>query len=233
MFSDPVAITAMFCRSSSDETGLAIALISAARSLDAFCSPRCSAIGLAPEATSLSPSITSACVRIDDVVVPSPAFWSVLEATSTSRRAPTFARWSSSSTSRAMVTPSLTTSGTPYARSSTTFRPFGPSVTLTAFATASMPASSDCRLSSPKVTSVAMRTAARRAGGPGRGTGPTHPAHAHAASALASIADLGAGMAVSPAQSVISPTLARRARAVHVAASPLVVSLPRGAASAR
>ena len=48
-----------------------------------------------------------------EVVVPSPARWSVLDATSTSSFAPTLARKSSSSMSRAMVTPSLTTSGTP------------------------------------------------------------------------------------------------------------------------
>mmetsp|Transcript_61786 Transcript_61786/g.163794 ORF Transcript_61786/g.163794 Transcript_61786/m.163794 type:complete len:206 (+) Transcript_61786:1252-1869(+) len=111
--SDPVAIVATFSMSLSSVTGLAIALISAASSFDAFCSPRWRPIGLAPEATSLRPSRTSACVSTVDVVVPSPAFWSVFDATSTSSFAPTFALASSSSMSRAMVTPSLTTSGTP------------------------------------------------------------------------------------------------------------------------
>ena len=111
--SEPVAITAMFRRSSSDAIGFAIVLTSAARSFDAFWRPRCSAIGLAPDATSLSPSVTSACVSTVDVVVPSPAFPSVFDATSTTSFAPTFCFGSAISMSRAIVTPSLTTSGTP------------------------------------------------------------------------------------------------------------------------
>src|SRR5699024_11882537 len=46
---------------------------------------------------------------------------------------------SSRSMSRAMVTPSLVTSGPPKARSSTTLRPRGPSVTFTASASVSTP----------------------------------------------------------------------------------------------
>ena len=109
----PVAIVAMLRMSSSLSTGFAICFTSAASSLDAFCKPRCSAIAFAPEATRRRPSVTSACVSTVDVVVPSPARWSVLLATSTSSFAPTLAFISSSSMSRAMVTPSLTTSGTP------------------------------------------------------------------------------------------------------------------------
>lgn len=120
-------------------------------------------MALAPEATSLRPSVTSAWVRMVDVVVPSPAFWSVLEATSISSLAPTFALLSERTMSRAMVTPSLTTSGTPYSRCSTTLRPLGPSVTFTASATELMPLSSACLLASPKVTSLDMCTAVRPA----------------------------------------------------------------------
>mmetsp|Transcript_31486 Transcript_31486/g.53867 ORF Transcript_31486/g.53867 Transcript_31486/m.53867 type:complete len:220 (-) Transcript_31486:72-731(-) len=174
--SEPVAIVATDWMSLSSSTGRASSFTSAASSFDAFCRPRCSAIGLAPDATSLRPSLTSACVSTVEVVVPSPAFWSVLEATSTRSLAPTLALRSSSSTSRAMVTPSLTTSGTPYARSSTTLRPLGPSVTLTALATASIPARRALRLASPKVTSVDMRTSvAARAPAAGRTTPPTLP----------------------------------------------------------
>ena len=152
-----------------------------------------------PEATRRRPSVTSACVSTVLVVVPSPARWSVFEATSTSSFAPVLALASSSSMSRAMVTPSLTTSGTPKLRSSTTLRPLGPSVTLTALATASIPASSDLRLASPNWTSVAMRGVAARIGA----TRPTSGACAswyapaaaawnatHAASMLSGVAEL-------------------------------------------
>src|SRR6478672_5041888 len=47
-----------------------------------------------------------------------------------------------------MVTPSLVIVGAPHFLSMTTLRPFGPSVTLTAFASASTPRSSDLRAES-------------------------------------------------------------------------------------
>lgn len=50
-------------------------------------------------------------------------------ATSCTSLTPTFCSWSPSEISLAMVTPSFTISGAPYARSNTTFRPFGPRVT--------------------------------------------------------------------------------------------------------
>ncbi len=50
-----------------------------------------------------------------------------------------FSNASSSSISRAMVTPSLVMVGAPYFLSSTTLRPLGPSVTRTASATLSTP----------------------------------------------------------------------------------------------
>ena len=50
-----------------------------------------------------------------------------------------FLRWSSSSMSRAIVTPSLVMVGPPNFLSSTTYRPRGPSMTLTASANLSTP----------------------------------------------------------------------------------------------
>src|SRR5690349_706817 len=74
------------------------------------------------------------------VVVPSPATSEVLEATSRTICAPMFSNLSLSSISLATVTPSLVTVGAPKLFSMTTFRPFGPRVTLTAFASALTPA---------------------------------------------------------------------------------------------
>src|SRR5271166_2604355 len=68
------------------------------------------------------------------VVVPSPATSEVLEATSLTICAPMFSNLSSSSISLATVTPSLVTVGAPKLLSSTTLRPLGPSVTVTASA---------------------------------------------------------------------------------------------------
>src|SRR5690625_1178090 len=59
-----------------------------------------------------------------------------------------FSYGSSSSTSRAMVTPSLVMLGAPHALSRTTLRPFGPRVTLTVSANLSTPACSARRASS-------------------------------------------------------------------------------------
>src|SRR3989304_435221 len=73
------------------------------------------------------------------VVVPSPATALVLEATSFTIWAPMFSYLSDSSTSFATVTPSLVTSGEPKDFSMITFRPRGPSVTLTASGRMSTP----------------------------------------------------------------------------------------------
>eukprot|EP00966_Prymnesium_polylepis_P325633 7381602-Prymnesium_polylepis.3 len=54
----------------------------------------------------------------------------------------------------ATVTPSLVIFGAPYAWSSTTLRPLGPSVTCTASASLSTPASIIARASCPKRTSL-------------------------------------------------------------------------------
>jgi len=74
-----------------------------------------------------------AWARIVAVVVPSPATSEVLDATSFTIWAPMFWNRSLSSISLATVTPSLVMSGAPKLFWSTTFRPFGPRVTRTAF----------------------------------------------------------------------------------------------------
>src|SRR5262249_16194276 len=63
------------------------------------------------------------------VVVPSPAWSEVLEATSRTICAPMFSNLSSSSISLAAVTPSLVMRGAPNDLPSRTLRPLGPSVT--------------------------------------------------------------------------------------------------------
>ena len=100
----------------------------------AFAIPLRTIIGLAPAATFFMPSRTRACAKSVAVVVPSPAISLVLVATSFTSCAPMFSNGSSSSISFAIVTPSLVISGAPYFLSKTTFLPFGPRVTLTAFA---------------------------------------------------------------------------------------------------
>jgi hypothetical protein len=78
--------------------------------------------------------LTIDCASTVAVVVPSPASSDVLAATSRTICAPRFSIGSSSSTSRATATPELITLGAPNERPSTTVRPLGPSVTLTALA---------------------------------------------------------------------------------------------------
>ena len=101
--------------------------------------PRLSSIGLWPAATIFRPSRKIACASTVAVVVPSPATSEVFDATSRSICAPMFSNLSSSSISLATVTPSLVTTGEPKLFSMITFRPFGPSVTFTAFASALTP----------------------------------------------------------------------------------------------
>ena len=86
------------------------------------------------------PSRTIAWASSVAVVVPSPASSLVRLATSRTSCAPMFLYWSLSSISRAIETPSLVIVGAPVRRSSTTLRPFGPSVTLTVLASSSTPA---------------------------------------------------------------------------------------------
>ena len=87
-----------------------------------------------PAATDFAPSRTIAAARTVAVVVPSPATSLVLLATSRTICAPMFSNLSESSISLATVTPSLVIRGAPKLLSSTTLRPFGPSVTFTASA---------------------------------------------------------------------------------------------------
>src|SRR5918912_123381 len=110
--------------------------------------PRLMPMGLAPAATLRKPSLIMAWASTVAVVVPSPAMSLVLVATSLTSWAPMFSKGSSSSISLAMVTPSLVIVGAPNFLSSTTLRPLGPKVTLTALASLSTPVLSECRADS-------------------------------------------------------------------------------------
>src|SRR5688572_25695916 len=118
--------------------------------------PRLMLIGLTPAVTDFRPSRKIACARTVAVVVPSPAMSEVFDATSLSIWAPMFSTASSSSISLATVTPSLVTVGEPNFLSRTTFRPFGPSVTLTASASWSMPRLSPERAEALNFSSLAI-----------------------------------------------------------------------------
>jgi len=82
------------------------------------------------------------------VVVPSPATSLVFWATAFTSFAPMFSNGSGRSISLETVTPSLVTVGPPKDLSMMTFRPVGPSVMPTAFASISAPLSSFLRASS-------------------------------------------------------------------------------------
>ena len=118
--------------------------------------PRFSSIGLAPAATLRRPSLISDCARSVAVVVPSPAKSLVFTATDFTSWAPRFSNGSSTSISRAMVTPSLVTVGPPKALSNTTLRPRGPRVTFTASASVSTPAWMPLRACSSKAINFAI-----------------------------------------------------------------------------
>ena len=75
-----------------------------------------------------------------------------------------FSNWSLRWISRAIVTPSLVTTGEPVIFSRMTLRPLGPSVDFTASASWSTPASSRLRASSPKRSSLAMSPPHQRVG---------------------------------------------------------------------
>src|SRR5215831_7093693 len=124
--------------------------VSTARSM-----PRLRSIGFMPAATALAPSLTMAAASTVAVVVPSPAMSEVFEATSRTICAPMFSNLSSSSISLATVTPSLVMRGAPNDLSSTTLRPFGPSVTFTALLRMSTPRSILSRASTENFTSFA------------------------------------------------------------------------------
>src|SRR3979409_589279 len=137
-----VTFLEFFCRSAT--------MASTARSI-----PRLRSIGFMPAATALAPSLTMAEASTVAVVVPSPAMSEVFDATSRTICAPMFSNLSSSSISLATVTPSLVMRGAPNDLSSTTLRPLGPSVTLTALLRMSTPRSIRSRASTPNLTSLA------------------------------------------------------------------------------
>ena len=138
--SSPLAEMVPTCAISPLEvTFFALFFSSSTTAVTARSMPRFRSIGLAPAATAFAPSRTIACASKVAVVVPSPAVSEVFEATSRTIWAPIFSNLSSSSISFATVTPSLVMRGAPNDLSSTTLRPFGPSVTLTALARMSTP----------------------------------------------------------------------------------------------
>ena len=117
--------------------------------------PRFRSIGFMPAATAFMPSRTIDCASTHAVVVPSPATSLVFCAASRTISAPMFSNLSSSSISLATVTPSLVVRGAPNDFSSTTLRPLGPSVTLTALERMSTPRSMRSRASPENLTSLA------------------------------------------------------------------------------
>src|SRR5665213_579431 len=135
--------------------GLEIFFSSSTAVATALSMPRRRSIGFMPAATYFMPSVTMDCASTVAVVVPSPATSEVLEATSFTSCAPMFSNLSFSSISFATETPSLVTVGAPKERSSTTLRPFGPSVTLTASARMLTPAIMRTRADSLNLTSLA------------------------------------------------------------------------------
>ena len=118
--------------------------------------PRLTSTGLPPEPIASMPSRTIACAITVAVVVPSPTMSLVLIAASLTSWAPMFSNWFFRWISRAMVTPSLVTTGEPVIFSRITLRPFGPSVDFTASASWSTPASIRSRACSPNRSSLAI-----------------------------------------------------------------------------
>src|ERR1700704_2745422 len=135
--------------------GLESFFSSSTTAITALSIPRFRSIGFIPEATNFMPSFTIDWASTVAVVVPSPATSEVFEATSFTICAPMFSNLSFSSISLATDTPSLVTVGAPKERSSTTLRPLGPRVTLTALARMFTPSTMRARASPPKMTSFA------------------------------------------------------------------------------
>src|SRR6266487_7046743 len=124
--------------------------------------PRLTSTGLAPLPIALMPSRMIPWAITVAVVVPSPTMSLVLIAASLTSWAPMFSNWSFRWISRAIVTPSLVTTGDPVIFSRMTLRPLGPSVDFTASASWSTPASSRDRASSLKRSSLAIGVLQRR-----------------------------------------------------------------------
>src|ERR1700738_4149717 len=140
--------------SSFEVTFLEFLTRSATTAFTARSMPRLRSIGFMPAATDLAPSRTIAAASTVAVWGPPPAASAALEATSRTIWAPMFSNLSSSSISLATVTPSLVMRGAPNDLSSTTLRPFGPSVTFTALLRMSTPRSILSRASTPNLTSL-------------------------------------------------------------------------------
>src|SRR5262252_5969223 len=152
----PLAAMAPTCATSSEPViFLARLLMSSTTASTARSMPRLRSIGFMPAATDFTPSRTIAAASTVAVVVPSPATSFVLLATSRTIWAPMFSNLSASSISLATVTPSLVMRGAPKLLSSTTLRPFGPSVTFTALARMSTPRNILSRASTENLTSLA------------------------------------------------------------------------------
>src|SRR6266481_2211891 len=118
--------------------------------------PRLTRTGLAPSPIACMPARTIAWASTVAVVVPSPTMSLVLIAASLTSWAPMFSNWFFRKISRAMVTPSLVTTGVPVTFSRMTLRPLGPSVDFTASASLSTPASNKVCASAPKRNSLAI-----------------------------------------------------------------------------
>ncbi len=153
LLADTVPTCAMAFESSQ---GMAMASTASTAAATALSMPRLRSIGFIPAATDFRPSARMDWASTVAVVVPSPASSDVWLATSFTICAPMFSNLSFSSISLATDTPSLVTVGAPKDLSRITFRPFGPSVTLTASASRFTPSSMRPRASSPNCTSLAL-----------------------------------------------------------------------------
>jgi hypothetical protein len=136
-------------------TGLDRAFKSSTTRMTAMSMPRFRSMGLTPAETDFMPSRTIAWARTVAVVVPSPAWSWVLEATVRSNWAPIFSNLSFSSISLATETPSLVMRGAPKLLSMSTLRPFGPKVMRTALARISTPRAMPSRASRESLMSLA------------------------------------------------------------------------------
>src|SRR3954463_15653106 len=154
-------------KSSSVRIGCATAARGSTSRATARSMPRLTSTGLPPFPIAAMPCLTIASASTIAVVVPSPTVSLVLIAASLTSCAPMFSNGSRRWISRAMVTPSLVTSGEPVIRSRMTLRPLGPSVLFTEAASCSTPACSRCRASAPNRSSLAMGVL-RWTGGGGR-----------------------------------------------------------------
>ena len=118
--------------------------------------PRLRSMALAPAATLRTPSANMAWASSVAVVVPSPTASPVRSAAWRIMRTPRSSSGSESSSSLAMVTPSLHTSGRSQRRPMRTHFDFGPSVTRTASARAVAPRSTASRAWASKSRCLAV-----------------------------------------------------------------------------